>query len=220
METAVYNTVGKKVETVTLPDAVFGLKWNADLVHQVLESERANQRKKVAHVKMRGEVAGGGKKPWRQKGTGRARHGSIRSPIWRKGGVAHGPNKETDYTQKINRKMGQKAIATVLSAKLRDNEILVIDTVNFDTHKTKNAVALFQAFSDKKEYAKIGGIGGKALILLSDRNDNVLRATQNLKGVIVKNAGMAQVIDLLACRYVVMPKDSIEVLKKRIEKKK
>ena len=104
LETEVYNQKGKAVGKLSLPDEIFGLKWNADLVHQVVVAMQANARIPVAHTKTRGEVSGTGKKPWRQKGTGRARHGSKRSPIWVGGGVAHGPRNEKDYKQKINKR--------------------------------------------------------------------------------------------------------------------
>src|SRR6202451_4352695 len=104
MDAPIYNTEGKKTGTLTLPENIFGLKWNAALVHQVATSMQDNARTPVAHTKGRGDVRGGGKKPWKQKGTGRARHGSIRSPLWIGGGKAHGPNKERDYTQKVNKK--------------------------------------------------------------------------------------------------------------------
>src|SRR3954467_5139183 len=109
MESTVYNQKGKEVGKIQLAEQIFGLKWNADLVHQVVTSMESSARTNVAHTKNRGEVSGGGKKPWQQKGTGRARHGSIRSPIWVGGGVTHGPRKDKDYDRKINKKMKAKA---------------------------------------------------------------------------------------------------------------
>lgn len=218
METAVYNQSGKKTETLELPESVFGLKWNADLVHQAVESERANQRKKVAHVKMRGEVSGGGKKPWRQKGTGRARHGSIRSPIWRHGGVAHGPNPETVYTRKFNKKMARKALATVLSAKLRDNEIVFVENGILKDHKTKHAVSFLKALM--KEFPKLGFSGGRTLILTPHYDIQSVRAVRNIQTVDVKPALMAQVHETLSYKYIVIPKEAVDVLKKRINQNK
>src|SRR5262245_26808838 len=131
METKVYNQQGKETGKLKLPEAVFGLPWNGDLVHQVVVSMQANQREGNAHTKGRGEVRGGGKKPWRQKGTGRARHGSIRSPLWRGGGTTHGPSNERNYEKKINKKMKTKALYTVLSQKNRDGEVVLLDQVKF-----------------------------------------------------------------------------------------
>ena len=146
MDIQVYNQQGKESGTMELPK-IFELPWNADLVHQVVTSQQANQRVNVAHVKNRGEVRGGGKKPWQQKGTGRARHGSIRSPIWKGGGVTHGPTKERSFKKKINHKMATKALAAVVSAKVRDHELLVLDTLSFVSAKTKEAIAVFRQLS-------------------------------------------------------------------------
>src|SRR5277367_3501327 len=113
METPIYNAQGKKAGSLKLPENIFAVKWNDALMHQVVTSMQSNARTPVAHVKDRGAVSGGGKKPWRQKGTGRARHGSIRSPIWKGGGVAHGPRNERDYSQKVNKKMKRAALFSV-----------------------------------------------------------------------------------------------------------
>src|SRR5947207_14998089 len=129
METTIYTKEGKKKGTITLPEEVFGLNWNADLVHEVLTSLATNARTPVAHTKNRGEVRGGGKKPWQQKGTGRARHGSIRSPIWVGGGVTHGPRADKNYFRKVNKKMKAKALYTLLSAKFRDGEVLFVESL-------------------------------------------------------------------------------------------
>src|SRR3989338_3994717 len=152
MKVKIYNQSAKETGTVELPDSVFGLKWNADLVHQVVTSQAANLRRGTAHAKDRAQVRGGGRKPWRQKGTGRARHGSIRSPIWRGGGVTHGPLKEKNYAKKINKKMAKKAFYTVLSAKARDNEIIVLDDLKFAEPKTKLAAEMFSKFEKNKDF--------------------------------------------------------------------
>ena len=136
MTETLYNQEGKEVGKIDLPEKTFGVRWNADLVHQVVTAQQANARTPIAHAKGRGEVAGGGKKPWKQKGTGRARHGSIRSPLWRHGGKAHGPTKEKVYTQKINQKMRQKALSTVLSKKLSDGELIFVDKLTLPEIKT------------------------------------------------------------------------------------
>src|SRR3990167_4153940 len=133
----VYNKENKKVGEVTLSDSVFGKKWNESLVHQVLVSQLANKREPLAHTKGRGEVRGGGRKPWRQKGTGRARHGSTRSPIWAGGGVTFGPTKHKNYSKKINKKMRRGAIFSALSRKFKDGELKFIDALELEVPKTK-----------------------------------------------------------------------------------
>src|SRR5882724_8931234 len=139
MESIIYNVQGKETGKITLPESIFGLPWNADLVHQVVVAMQANARQNVAHTKDRGEVRGGGKKPWQQKGTGRARHGSSRSPIWKGGGVTHGPRNDKIYARKINRAARQKALLVVLSRKYRDGELTFVDSLSFDTPKAKMA---------------------------------------------------------------------------------
>jgi large subunit ribosomal protein L4 len=153
MTNKVYSVDGKEVKSISLPDNIFDLKWNADLVHQVATSILSNKRAATAHTKNRGEVSGGGKKPWKQKGTGRARHGSTRSPIWVGGGVAHGPRNEKDYSKKINYKMKAKALYVVLSEKLRKGEILFLDDMK--TTKTKDASKVFQNLSKLEGFERL-----------------------------------------------------------------
>src|SRR5882762_5337622 len=139
MEAKFYNQKGAEAGTIELPSKVFAAKWRADLVHQVVEGMRSNKRAGTADTKGRGEVRGGGKKPWKQKGTGRSRHGSIRSPIWKGGGVAHGPLAEKNYTRKVNKKMKAKALFTILSQKMREGELVFIDSLSLADKKTKAA---------------------------------------------------------------------------------
>src|SRR3972149_5550000 len=139
MEEKLYNQEGKEVGKLELPEYVFNLPWNADLVHQVSVSMMANIRMPLAHAKTRGEVRGGGKKPWRQKGTGRARHGSSRSPIWVGGGVTHGPRNDKIFDKKVNKKMKAKALYTILSAKYKKGEVLFVDDLSLRAIKTKDA---------------------------------------------------------------------------------
>ncbi|MEK7173963.1 MAG: 50S ribosomal protein L4, partial [Patescibacteria group bacterium] len=147
MQTPVYNMEGKQAGTVDLPDSIFGLPWNGALVKQVVEAEAANLRSGTAHTKDRSEVAGGGKKPWRQKGTGRARHGSIRSPLWVGGGVTHGPRNSRRYDEKVNVRARRKALLVSLSGKARDGEIIVFDEIAFPEAKTRHAAQMFRSLA-------------------------------------------------------------------------
>lgn len=212
MKIALYNQKGEKTGTTDLPDVVFGLKWNADLVHQVVTSQVANLRQPVAHVKHRGEVRGGGKKPWRQKGTGRARHGSIRSPLWKGGGVTHGPTKERNFKKKINKKMAKKALWTVLSAKARDGEIVMLDNLKFAESKTRLASEMFAKLVKHKELERITK-GNGVLVALGGKDDAARRALRNLPYVGIDEARNLNAREVLQHKYVLFPKQAIEVLK-------
>src|SRR3989344_788916 len=146
MEVKVYNQEGKESSEIELGEAIFGLPWNADLVHQAVRVAFANQRPVLASTKDRSEVRGGGRKPWRQKGTGRARHGSTRSPLWKGGGVTFGPTNERNFKLKINKKMARKAFLTALSAKAKDNEILLFDDLKVTSSKTKEMAKVMANF--------------------------------------------------------------------------
>jgi len=152
METKLYNQKGKEAGSISIPKEVFGLPWNADLVHQVVTSMESSARSGTAHTKDRREVRGGGRKPWKQKGTGRARHGSIRSPLWRGGGITHGPRSERNYTKKVNKKMKTKALFTLLSGKQREGKIIFVDSLALSSEKTKEAFAFLRALSSIPSY--------------------------------------------------------------------
>ncbi|TSC83538.1 MAG: large subunit ribosomal protein L4 [Parcubacteria group bacterium Gr01-1014_17] len=168
MESIIYNQKGEQVGKVALPKRVFDAPWRADLVHQVVTSLLSNARSGTAHTKTRGEVSGGGKKPWQQKGTGRARHGSSRSPLWVGGGVTHGPRSDKNYARAVNSKMAAAALASVLSQKFRDNEILFVDALAFDAPKTALAKEILGALAkagfprivSKKQNAAFVGLSG------------------------------------------------------------
>ena len=197
----VYNMQGKKVSDVELSAAVFGIEPNETVVHSVLVNYLANQRQGTQSTKTRAEVRGGGKKPWRQKGTGRARQGSIRAPQWIKGGIALGP-KPRSYSYRINKKEKQLAIRSLLSAKVLDNELTVVDKLEVEEAKTK---VMAKALTDLK-------VEGKALIILADRNDNVLRSSRNIEGVKTIELNTINVFDLLNCNKLVLPLDTVKKL--------
>ena len=197
----VYNMQGKKVSDVELSEAVFGIEPNENIVHSALVNYLANQRQGTQSTKTRAEVRGGGRKPWRQKGTGRARQGSIRAPQWIKGGIALGP-KPRSYKYRVNKKERQLAIKSLLSAKVLDNELTVVDKLEVEEAKTK---VMAKALTDLK-------VEGKTLIILADRNDNVLRSSRNIEGVKTIELNTINVFDLLNCNKLVLPLDTVKKL--------
>lgn len=213
MKATLYNQSGEEKGAMELPEGVFGLPWNADLVHQVITSYAANKRGGTAHAKGRGEVRGGGRKPWRQKGTGRARHGSIRSPIWKGGGVAHGPKKERDFSKKINKKMARKALFTVFSAKARDGEVLVVDNFSFSHAKTKAGAEFFKKLSAQKGLEKITK-GNGILVGLPQKNIVTERAIRNLPYVYVDESRNFNAYRVMQYKYVLFPREVVDAFKK------
>lgn len=221
MEAKVYNQQGKETGSTTLSERVFGLPWNSDLVHQVVASMRANARTPVAHTKDRSDVSGGGKKPWRQKGTGRARHGSTRSPIWVGGGVAHGPRNEKNYARKINKKMRAKAFCTVLSEKLRAGEIIFMDKLEIPDARAKKAKDVLVSLSGVSGFGGLASKKNNALYLaLAQKDDSVARSFKNFGNVALCTTGEANLLDVLGHKYfaIVQPKESLETIEKRIAK--
>jgi large subunit ribosomal protein L4 len=210
MKADIYNLNNEVVGTMELPVGVFGTKWNAAVVQQVLEAQIANARQPWAHVKDRSEVRGGGKKPWRQKGTGRARHGSTRSPIWVGGGKAHGPRNDKDYSQKVNKKMKRVALFAVLSKKAKDGELKVFDTLVLDVPKTKNvAVALKKALSPKK-----GDKRFDVLLVSENSNKNLFLATSNLQKTKTIEAGSLNIYDIMNHKNLFIDKSVVETIEK------
>ncbi len=206
MKADIYNQNAEKVSELDLPEKIFGLKRNDDLIHQVVTSMQANLRVPVAHAKGRGEVRGGGKKPWRQKGTGRARHGSIRSPIWKGGGVTHGPTKERDYSKKINKKMKKKALFVSLSQKLRDREILFLDKIELNQPKTKEANKILKTVSKIEGFDKIESKKKNRLVLALPEKSSpeIKRSFKNLPGVEIISTSNLNVLDLLTSKYLIL----------------
>lgn len=214
MEASVYSLEGKKSGTVTLPESVFGLRWNADLVSQVVNSLASSKRKPVAHTKNRGEVRGGGKKPWKQKGTGRARHGSTRSPIWVGGGVTHGPRNEKNYDRKVSKKMKAKALFTILSRKYKDGEVLFVDSFALSENKTRVAVGTLHSLAQVKGFEKLmTKRNNSAILALSGKNKEVERAFRNLGNIETLEARNLNPLSLLEYKYLVIenPTESLKV---------
>lgn len=214
LEATIYTQAGKESGKVTLPEAMFDAPWNADLVTQVIQSMQGNARRGTAHAKDRSEVRGGGRKPWRQKGTGRARHGSRRSPIWVGGGVTHGPRNEKDYTRKINKKMKEKALWTVLSAKLRDGEVFFVDALSFDNPKTKEAKEVLKNIAKVSDSTLATKRKNAAVIAVPEKNEMIEKSFANIKSVLVDEVRMLNPLDLLNNKYLVLisPEETLKVL--------
>lgn len=222
MEAIIYNQKGEEAGKIKLPEAIFGLPKNDDLVHQVIVSMQSNLRNIVAHVKGRGDVRGGGKKPWQQKGTGRARHGSIRSPLWRGGGVTHGPNKDKNYERKINKKMKIKALYTILSQKARDNEILFVSDFSFAKPKTQEAVSVLKSFSKIVDYKNIlSKKKNSAYLALGKADSNIKKSFSNLGNTKVDTVRNLNPLDVMNYKYLVIeqPEESIKFIQGKMEKK-
>ena len=197
----VYDMQGKKVSDVELNASVFGIEPNEAVVHSVLVNYLANQRQGTQSTKTRAEVSGGGRKPWRQKGTGRARQGSIRAPQWIKGGIALGP-KPRSYTYKVNKKERQLAIRSLLSSKVLENELTVVEKLEMKEAKTKEMV---KTLSNLK-------VEGKTLIIVADKNENVYLSSRNIEGVKAITLNMINVYDLLKYNNLVVTLDTVKKL--------
>ena len=220
MNAKIYSKDGKETGTVTLPESVFGAAWNADLVHEVVLGMQANARGiSSAHTKGRGEVSGGGKKPWKQKGTGRARHGSTRSQIWVGGGVAHGTRNEKDYSGKINKKVRAKAFATVLSKKFADGEVIFVDSLKMGDPKAKEAKAAIVAVAKASGNDSLATKRkNAAVVVLSTRDLATEKSFRNFGNYEVVMAKDVDPVELLTYKYVVIADTpaSVEVFEKRI----
>ncbi len=210
MKISIYNQKGEEIEKADLPAEVFGVDVNQDLVHQAVVAQMANARKVIAHTKDRSEKRGGGRKPWRQKGTGRARHGSIRSPIWRGGGVTFGPTKERVFSKKINKKMKTKALFMALSSKAKDKKLILLDKIELAEAKTKQMAEIIK---DLKEKTK-KDLNKSALIILPSSNQDVIRATKNIPKIKIIRADSLNVLDVLTYKHLLLLQGSIKVIEK------
>ena len=197
----VYDLNGKKVSDIELAENVFGIEPNEAIVHSVLKNYLANQRQGTQSTKTRSEVSGGGRKPWRQKGTGRARQGSTRAPQWIKGGIALGP-KPRAYRYTVNKKERRLAIRSVLSSKVLEKELTVLDKIELKEIKTKSMVKALSALK----------LEGKTLIVLPENNTNVVMSARNIEGVKTISANNINVFDLLKYNNLVLPVDTVKKL--------
>ena len=195
----VYNIEGKKVNDVELKEDIFGIIPNEELVHSVIVNYLANQRQGTQSTKTRAEVRGGGKKPWRQKGTGRARQGSIRAPHWVGGGIALGP-KPRSYSYKLNKKERRLAIKSCLSSKVIENELTVVDKFEFNAIKTKEVAKMLNSLK----------LEGKTLILLPEKNEIIQKSARNIEGVKTLRVDTINVYDLLKHKKLVLTVDAVK----------
>lgn len=218
IEANIYNQKGAQAGKVELPETVFGAKWRADLVHQVVEGMRSNKRAGTADAKDRGEVRGGGKKPWKQKGTGRARHGSSRSPIWVGGGVTHGPLSEKNYKRKISKKMRAEALFSVLSKKFKDGEIFFVDSLDTGKKNTKGAAEVMGALAKGTSVkAFASSKKPKTLVALFSRNDNTEKSFRNLPQLEMAFVKNLNPLDILNHQYLLIenPTESVNFFASR-----
>lgn len=218
LEVPLYTQAGKSDSMLPLPPEYFGLPWKADLVHYVANAMLLNKRAGTADTKSRGEVRGGGKKPWRQKGTGRARHGSSRSPIWKGGGVTHGPLAEKNYKQKINKKMKVKALFTALSAKAKAGDILFIDALKLDNTKTKDAVKIIGAVGTIKGFERAAKNTKRQIaIILPDLTTEMDRSFRNLSSVELVATKELNVVNILEYKTIIFvdPKATFALFAKK-----
>lgn len=212
MRVSVYNQEGEKVGTAMLPKEIFDVKMNPDLVHQAYVAQISSSRQVSASTKTRAERRGGGRKPWRQKGTGRARAGSIRSPIWRKGGVTFGPRKDKVYRKKINKKARRKALFMVLSSKVKDKELILVDKLRLAKTKTKEMIRVLNNL--------LKGSKETLLVATAGKNEAVVRANRNIPSTKTIRADSLNVVDLLSYKYLLMPKEAVKIIKETYLKTK
>ena len=207
MKISVYNLEAKKTGDIELKDEIFNIAIKPEIVHQVFVSHASNQRQAIAHSKDKSEVRGGGRKPWKQKGTGRARHGSIRSPLWVGGGVTFGPRNDRNYQTKINKKVKRLALKMVLTDKVKENNFVVVENFEFKEPKTK----LFVDF-----VSKLRRDNKKYLVLTAEKDEKIIRMTGNLPGIDAVRVMDANVYSLLNYGAVIVSKEAVEKLEKNL----
>ncbi len=218
IQAKIYDQKGDVTGDISLPAKVFAAKWRSDLVHQVVQSMRSNKRAGTADTKGRGEVRGGGKKPWKQKGTGRARHGSSRSPIWVGGGVTHGPLAEKNYKRKISKKMRAQALFSVLSKKMKDGEILFVDSLAPSSIKTKDAVKTFQNLIKVSGWKAVDASKKpRVLTALFERSEKTEKSFRNISALEIVFLKNLNPFDVLNYKYLLIenPVESVKFLESR-----
>jgi large subunit ribosomal protein L4 len=221
MKVNVYTMEGKVAKTLELPENIFGANWNADLVSQVLYSQASNRRAGTAHTKNRSEVRGGGKKPWQQKGTGRARHGSSRSPIWRKGGVTFGPRNEKNYKKAIPRGMKVAALFSLISAKVKSGKVIFVDTLPAQSGKTKDADMSMQGLTTIEGFKTLCYKKPNNVYMTTTKADNnTKRAFRNLPYMTLHTMEDLNPLDIANTRYLVIanPEETISFLTSKVTK--
>ncbi len=219
IKTNVYNQNAEIVGELSLSKKVFAVELNEDLLHQAMVTQAANERQVLAHTKTKSEVSGGGRKPWRQKGTGRARAGSSRSPIWIGGGVTFGPRKDRNYSKKINKKMKQKALTMVLSNRLATNNLVIIDKFDIKDYSSKTFNTyikkienIFSAKDDAKKSKR------SVLIVNDDKNEKIVFSARNLAGLEIINLENINIIDLLKYRNLILSESAVKTINERYAK--
>ncbi|MFA5132337.1 MAG: 50S ribosomal protein L4 [Candidatus Paceibacterota bacterium] len=221
MQVTIYTTEGKEAKKLDVPENIFGAKWNADLVSQVLYSQASNRRAGTAHTKDRSEVRGGGKKPWAQKGTGRARHGSSRSPLWRHGGVTFGPRNDKNYKKTIPKGMKVAALYSLLSAKLAAGKIIFVDTIPTQAGKTKDADTTMKGLTTIEGFKTLCYKKPNNVYMTIAKGDDVTkRAFRNLPYMTLHNMDDLNPLDIANSRYLVIanPEETIAYLSAKTNK--
>jgi large subunit ribosomal protein L4 len=205
LKVKVYNTRSEVVDSKELNPAIFDVEIKPEVMHRVVEAQLANRRGSYAVVKDRSQVRGGGKKPWRQKGTGRARAGSIRSPLWRGGGITFGPQKNRNFGKKINKKEKRKAIFMALASKVKEDRFVLIDDLKVEKIKTKDFVNILKKLPSKEE---------KALILYDKPSEQLLKSARNIQNIKTLKADSLNIFDVLKYDWLIMPIAALEVIEK------
>src|SRR3989338_5317690 len=209
LKVKVYNQNAESTGEMELSPKVFGVKANPDLVHQAVVTQMANMRKVLAHTLIRSEVRGGGRRPWRQKGTGRARHCSSRSPIWRGGGITFGPRNDKVYAKNLHKKMRRKALFMALSEKARNSQLIILDKIELEKGKTKEMAKIISALPCKNQ---------SCLLALPNHDKKIFLASRNIKKTNIEDARNLNVLDVLNSKYLLIIKESIKTIEKTFVK--